>query len=255
MRYFTPRRVITNVSNAPLMMTRDLTSRNAPLRSKQSKKPVVVQLRKGQSQTSRTKTPAQDRLDKFKHEALSSQTASSTSVLRDRANFPSRKARTVQSLMKDLHRHRNARKGREIKQSHSNQDDDDADSVASTGSQKRKRELSAQRHQKKQRVSRTVEVESPVAENDLRRKCSQENPRYSNNARDAIRVKVLKEDSDGDADENENPETNSPDHYEDEDGYWVPDNQQDEQPENQEGDGLDEDLEEIEQNQAVDLND
>lgn len=252
----TPRRVITNVSNAPLMMTRDLTARNAPLRSRQPQKskPVVVRLRKGQTQTSRAKTPAQDRLNKFKQEALSSQATSSTSVLRDRANYPSRKARTVQSMMKELTKHRNARKGIEIKQSHSNQDDDDADSVTSTGSQKRKRELSEQRHQKKQRFSRTVEVESNVPENDLRRKCSQQNPRYSNAARDAIRVKVLKDDSDGEADENENPEAESPDHYEDEDGYWVPDNQQN-QPEEQDGDGLDEDLEEIEQNQAVDLND
>lgn len=268
----TPKRTITNVSNAPLMMTRDLTSRNAPLRSAQhTKKPVVVKLKKGQPQAvNRSNTPAQDRLNKFKQGALSSQSASgSKSVLKDKANVPpSRKARTVQTMMNELRKHRNARKGREMKQSDPNQDDDDAESVASTGSQKRKCELSAQRNQKKPRVSRTVEIESGTTRsaNDLRRKCSKENPRYSKKAqgaRKAIRVKLLQEmDSDGDVDENENPddadipdENNSPDHYEDEDGYWIPANQQDEQQEQQGADGLDEDIEEIEQNQRVDLND
>ena len=134
-----------------------------------------------------------------------------------------------------------------------------SDNCASTGSQKRKRELSAQRDQKKEKVSRTVEIDGGPAKNDLRRKCSQPNPRYAKNAREAIKVKLLQDlDSDGDVNENDNPgnpddENNSPDHHEDEDGYWVPVGQQ--QEENQDGDGLDEDLEEIEQNQAVDLND
>ena len=264
----TPRRTITNVSNAPLMMTRDITSRNAPLRSANPKKPVIVKLKKSKPQVvSRTNTPAQDRLNKFKLGAMSSQSAAgSSSVLRDKANVPpSRKARTVQTMMNELHKHRNARRGRVIKQSNPDRDDDDADSVASTGSQKRKRELSAQRNQKKQKVSRSVEIDRGVTRSadDLRRKCSNENPRYSKGARAEIRVKLLQDmDSDGDGDENENPndvenqdENNSPDHYEDDDGYWIPANQQDGQQEQQGADGLDEDIEEIEQNQRVDLND
>ena len=185
--------------------------------------------------------------------------SNSKSVLKDKANVHPRKARTVHSMMNELRKHRAARRGCEIKQSNPNQDDDDADSVASTGSQKRKRELSAQRDQKKEKVSRTVEIDGGPAKNDLRRKCSQPNPRYAKNAREAIKVKLLQDlDSDGDVNENDNPgnpddENNSPDHHEDEDGYWVPVGQQ--QEENQDGDGLDEDLEEIEQNQAVDLND
>ena len=169
-------------------------------------------------------------------------------------------------MMNELHKHRNARRGREIKQSNPDRDDDDADSVASTGSQKRKRELSAQRNLKKQKVSRSVEIDRGVTRSadDLRRKCSNENPRYAKNAQDAraaIRVKLI-QDMDSDGDENENPNdvgnqdaNNSPDHYEDEEGYWIPDNQQDDQQEQQGADGLDEDIEEIEQNQRVDLND
>ena len=42
----TPKKMITNVSNAPLMLTRDLTAKNAPLRP--AKRPVTIKLEKGQ---------------------------------------------------------------------------------------------------------------------------------------------------------------------------------------------------------------